>query len=120
MEFRGYLDEVAIKNAGESSFSTSSSKLLAVPYAFHAGTANALSSSLTMLTQNRMVYPKIGPIREFQIRSGKDKLGTTDATDFVFITNEERLRITADGEIKTKGGKFTIGGNLEVQETVHE
>jgi hypothetical protein len=43
MEFRGYLDEVAIKNAGESSFSTSSSKLLAVPYAFHAGTANALS-----------------------------------------------------------------------------
>jgi hypothetical protein len=43
-------------------------------------------------------------IREFQIRSGKeDKLGTTDATDFVFITNnEERLRITADGEIKLR------------------
>jgi hypothetical protein len=47
---------------------------------------------------------KIVFIREFQIRSGKeDKLGTTDATDFVFITNnEERLRITADGEIKLK------------------
>jgi hypothetical protein len=46
---------------------------------------------------------------------GKDKLRTTDATDFVFITNnEERLRITADGEIKLNG-KFTIGGNLEVQ-----
>jgi hypothetical protein len=41
-------------------------------------------------------------IREFQIRK-KDKLGTTDAADFVFITNnEERLRITADGEIKLK------------------
>jgi hypothetical protein len=45
--------------------------------------------------KNRM-YSQNWSLFEFQIRSGKDKLGTTD-TDFVFITNnEERLRITAE------------------------
>jgi hypothetical protein len=96
--------------------------LLAVPYAFHAGTATTLSGSVTnnklWLTQK----PDGVPSQNWSLFGNsksdpeKDKLGTTDATDFVFITNnEERLRITADGEIKTKGGKFTIGGNLEVQ-----
>jgi hypothetical protein len=35
--------EMGLKNAGESGFATSSSKLLAVPYAFHAGTASKIS-----------------------------------------------------------------------------
>jgi hypothetical protein len=62
------------------------------------------------------VYPRKTGLFEFQIRSEKINWEQNGCTDFVFITNnEERLRITADGEIKTKGGKFTIGGNLEVQ-----
>lgn len=114
--------EIGLKNAGESGFATiSSSKLLAVPYAFHAGTASKIVDS--SFTTDKLTQKSTGvPSQNWSLFGNsksdpeKDKLGTTDATDFVFITNnEERLRITADGEIKTKGGKFTIGGNLEVQ-----
>jgi hypothetical protein len=75
--------EMGLKNAGESGFATiSSSKLLAVPYAFHAGTASKIvDSSFTTdkLTQNLLVYPANWSLFGIpnQIRK-KDKLGTTD------------------------------------------
>lgn len=47
---------------------------------------------------------------------GKDRIGTTDAADLVFITdNVERLRITTKGELITADGVgLELGGNLAV------
>jgi hypothetical protein len=111
---------IAIMDDNTEEYKTiSNSKLLAVPYAFHAGTASEVV--------NNDASSKAGPGRGVPSQNWslfgnsksnpkKDKLGTTDSTDVVFVTNNiERLRITADGEIQTGDGKFTIGGNLEVQ-----
>ena len=95
-------------------FSTvSNSKLLAVPYAFHAGTAGEVSNNPALAKAG----PKGGvPSQNWSLFGNsksnpeKDKLGTTDSTDVAFVTNnKDRLRITADGQIITGDGKFTIG-----------
>lgn len=94
-------------------------QLLSVPYAFHAQTANSLineekydlksalpgiASQTWSLFGNRKTDPD------------KDKLGTTDETDLVFVTNNiERLRITAEGKLITADGVgLELGGNLKV------
>ena len=111
---------ISIMDEETEVFSTvSNSKLLAVPYAFHAGTAGEVSNNPALAKAG----PKGGvPSQNWSLFGNsksnpeKDKLGTTDSTDVVFVTNnKERLRITADGQIITGDGKFTIGGNLEVQ-----
>jgi hypothetical protein len=111
---------IGIMDENTEEFTTvSNSKLLAVPYAFHAGTASEVVNNDQIVRKG----PKDGvPSQNWSLFGNsksdpeKDKLGTTDAADFVMVTNNiERLRITADGEIITGDGKFTIGGNLEVQ-----
>jgi hypothetical protein len=110
---------IGIKEAKGSSFTIiSSTKLLAVPYAFHSGTANELISSKNNQAESRNGVPsQVWSLKgNSKTDPKRDKLGTTDAADLVMVTNDiERLRITADGEIITGDGKFTIGGNLEVQ-----
>jgi hypothetical protein len=80
--------EMGLKNAGESGFATiSSSKLLAVPYAFMLGQSKIVDSSFTTdkLTQNLLVYRKTGLYSEFQIRSGKKINWEQQTPDFVLL-----------------------------------
>ncbi len=93
------------------------SQFLSVPYALHAKTASALvaeplksgskpgvSSQTWSLFGNSKTDPE------------KDKIGTTDPADLVFITdNVERLRITKEGKLITADGVgLELGGNLTV------
>ncbi|MCY7352733.1 MAG: hypothetical protein LH606_19085 [Cytophagaceae bacterium] len=116
--------EVGIREANKSNFAIiSSSKLLAVPYAFHAATAAELvgKSGNTagakgdvnrdqpgVVSQNWSVFGNMrtNPTRDF--------LGTTDYQDLVMITNNiERLRITKDGDINI-ANNLKVGKDLEV------
>jgi len=106
--------EVSIKDKDASTFvAISSSKLLAVPYAFHAGTANQLvsgsksSESLSLAPAAAASSPGV-PSSVWSTKGNSktdplsDRLGTTDVADLLVITNNiERLRILANGDIKT-------------------
>jgi hypothetical protein len=100
---------------------TGTSQLMSVPYAFHAQTASYLigednqilkSTDKGVPSQNWSLFgnSKSNPL--------KDKLGTTDKTDLVFVTdNIERLRITSNGDINLKKS-FEIGEDLTVKRNV--
>ncbi len=94
-------------------------QFLSVPYALHAKTADALvfdSSSHLKSAGPGVPSQTWSLFGNSKSNPDKDKFGTTDSTDLVFVTdNIERLRITSDGRIITGPGKFTMGGNLEVQ-----
>jgi hypothetical protein len=115
--------DIAIKTKGESAFTPiSKSKLFAVPYAFHAGTAEKLV--MAEENQNSNDQKKDGvPAQVWslfgnsKINPEKDRLGTTDSADLVFISNnKERLRITAKGQLITADGVgLNLGGNLKVR-----
>jgi hypothetical protein len=114
--------EVAIKSKGENDFtSISNSKLLAVPYAFHAITAERVSnngntsgavsagspSNSWLLFGNRNSNPE------------NDQLGTTDSVDLKVITNNiDRLRIYGNGNIKI-ARSLQVGENLTVDKNVY-
>lgn len=121
--------EVAIKDKGQTEFTmVSSSRLLAVPYAIHAGSANKLNDKVI----SSFSPPEPGVISTDWSVFGNAKtdaagnpdhvnaLGTTDHIDLIMITNnEERLRILPGGDIVTKlnfevGKNFTVGQNLYV------
>ena len=126
--------EVGIREGGKSQFATiSSSKLLAVPYAFHAATAAELVGKSSnpagakgdvnrdqpgVVSQNWSVF---GNMRTVPTR---DVLGTTDYQDLVMITNNiERLRITKDGDINIAkslkvGNDVEVGNDLTVKQDV--
>ncbi len=127
--------EVAIKDKGQSGFAmVSSSKLQAVPYAIHAGTANALSKKTETKTSS-FAPPEPGVVSDSWSVFGNaqtdasgnpyrvNSLGTTDFVDLIMITdNIERLRILSTGDIITKlnfevGKDLTIGENLFVVQT---
>ncbi len=117
--------EVAIKGKTQTQFTTvSHSKLLAVPYAIHAGTAGKLSDVYT--TSAGSVLPDPGVIStQWSVfgnantdSSGNpyhiNSLGTTDKVDLFLITdNVERLRFLHEGDIITKLN-FNVGQNLKV------
>ena len=111
-------------------------QLLSVPYAFHAQTAGSLvfdpydtgdsgdpaknnsnnpnnqgnNASNTGVAAN--TWSLFGNRRS---DPDKDKLGTTDNVDLVFVTNnEERMRIMSDGTVIIAEG-LDIGGNLRVR-----
>lgn len=118
--------EVAVKDKESAEFaSVSNNKLLAVPYALHAGTADRLlpkqngqSSSITppepgvvstewSVFGNAMTDASGNP---YHINA----LGTTDPVDLILITNNvERLRMLATGDILTKLN-FIVGKNIKV------
>lgn len=108
---------VAIKDGKKNNYATiSNSKLLAVPYAFHAASA----SKLTEEKGNNGIGNTLGvPAKVWSLKGNRktdpeiDKMGTTDYTDLVFVTdNLERLRIDADG-------KITFVGSLDVAEDLY-
>ncbi len=117
--------KVAIKEKGSNGFTTiSNSKLLAVPYAFHAVTASSLTGAQAL--QPEGVAQEGVPSQVWSLKGnrntvpGDDNLGTTDYKDLIFITNNlERLRIKANGDIDLKtnlkvGNSLTIVNNLDI------
>lgn len=117
--------EIAIRSGSDTRFTTvSSSKLLAVPYAFHAGTAGQLvgspnarsgAASLSaatdtgwLLTGNAGTSPST------------NRLGTTDSQDLVIVTNgAERLRIASSGSAVLRtalrvGDALVVGGTTDL------
>ncbi|SDB28634.1 hypothetical protein SAMN03097699_0515 [Flavobacteriaceae bacterium MAR_2010_188] len=116
--------EISIKDNGKTEFTTiSNSKLLAVPYAFHAATASQLVSSdfpdvngnapIGVPSQNWSLFGNRAS------NSDKDKLGTTDYVDLVLITNDlDRLRITKDGDINI-ANNLNVGKNVDIGNDLH-
>jgi hypothetical protein len=111
--------QVAIKDHGKADFVTiSNSKLLAVPYAFHAGTASKL---VDKSSYNMRPAPTSGVASDNWSVKGNynsdpltDKLGTSDLADLVLVTNNtERLRILANGDMNLKN-TLTVGKDLNV------
>lgn len=97
-------------NGGRNYENVSTSRLLAVPYALHAGTAGEISGS--NFNDNRQQLESRGngnpgvPANVWHTDGNSrtdptvDFLGTTDCTDLVIITDyEERMRITCAGVI---------------------
>jgi len=118
--------QVAIKDKGKTDFATiSNSKLLAVPYAFHALTASQLTNKSAMRDDGTTGnFPGV-PSQNWSLfgnsnsDASKDKLGTTDYVDLVLVTNNlDRLRIKANGDIDIKRS-LTIGANLDVDSSVY-
>ncbi len=100
-----------------------SSELLSVPYAYHAGTAGKLFGTTSGPTGvPSQVWSLFG---NSATDPTKAKLGTTDYTDLVMVTNNlERLRITKDGDIAIKtnlnvGNNVDIGNDLTVKKNVY-
>jgi hypothetical protein len=107
--------EVAIKD--NSGFATlSNSKLLAVPFAFHAMTANELVG-----TDER--HPGVpgnvwSTFGNLGTNPSTDALGTADNVDMIVITNNiERMRLLANGNINIIRS-LNIGANLKVDSNV--
>lgn len=123
--------EVAVSDKGQTEFSTvSSSKLMAVPYAIYAGTADKIVDQNTISTSS-FSPPEPGVIStEWSVfgnaktdASGNifriNSLGTSDFVDLIMITNnQERLKIKAGGDIITKLN-FEIGKNLQIGQNLY-
>ena len=124
--------QVAIKDKGRTDFATiSNSKLLAVPYAFHALTASQLTDKSLMKnegitrsiagvpSQNWSLFGNLTSNPDDPDLKKRDKLGTTDYVDLVLVTNDlERMRIKADGNISMKRS-LNIGADLNVDSNVN-
>ncbi len=118
--------EVALHDKDRYSFATvSSSKLMAVPYAFHAGKAGRLAERKEIPTSS-FAPPEPGVVSDSWSVFGNaqtnlsgnlyhvNSLGTTDNVDLILITdNVERARILKGGDIVTKLN-FEVGQNLKV------
>lgn len=121
--------QVGIKEKGSADFTTiSNSKLLAVPYAFHAATASQLSGGIKSSGEQTAIASANNPgspatpwmtFGNVGTNPGIDKLGTTDVKDLVIITsNIERLRILANGDINFKNN-LSIEKDLLVKGNVN-
>jgi len=111
---------VGVKTSGAFDWiDMGTTQFLSVPYALHAKTAESLVLEETSILKG--ATPGV-PSQTWSLfgnsktDSEKDKIGTTDAADLVFITdNIERLRITKAGKLITADGVgLELGGNLQV------
>ncbi len=111
--------EVSIKSKGQSDFAViSNSRLLAVPYAYHALTAGTLTGGDNangpgVPSQNWSLFgnSNSNPVT--------DKLGVTDSVDLVLVTNNtDRMRIYANGDIFMKKS-LHIGANLTLDSSAY-
>lgn len=107
--------EVSIKSKGQGDFAViSNSKLLAVPYAYHALTAAKLTGEPSGNAQGGVPSQNWSLFGNRSSNPITDKLGTTDSVDLVIVTNDlDRLRIYANGDIFIKRS-LRIGANLTV------
>ena len=100
--------EIAIKEEEDNYYTTlSNTKLLAVPYAYHANTANRINDKGNSNNGNGVQAGV--PSQNWSLFGNsktnpeKDKLGTTDVADFVFVTdNKERMRLLSSGELEVR------------------
>lgn len=116
---------VAIIDQNSDDYVTiSDSKMLSVPYAFHAATASSIVGSSK--TSNFDPFPGVKSDNwslKGNYSSNPDdpdfhKLGTTDSIDFVLVTNNtQRLRIESDGDIKI-AESLEVGDSLVVKQNV--
>jgi hypothetical protein len=112
--------EIAIKDKEATEYKTiSNSKLLAVPYAFHANTA----TEVTYLRDpgEGGGHPYWGIFGNTNIASDVHRLGTNDNADLIMTTNGiARMKLSSDG-VTTNFGNFRVnsdgfvGGKLEVK-----
>lgn len=106
---------------GNNYMITGSSQLLSVPYALHALTAGSLTESNSVKLKGAdtgvgaNVWSQFGNAKT---DPSKDKLGTIDQVDMVFVTNNlERLRIKSDGKVNL--GNLDVGDDLTVKKNVY-
>jgi hypothetical protein len=102
---------------GENYQLMGASQLLSVPYAFHALTAGKIMNNNELNLKKGIPSQTWSLFGNAKTDPTKDKMGTTDNTDLIFITDDkERLRITADGKLITPDGVgLDLGGNLKVR-----
>lgn len=115
--------ELNIDETGGSNFKAiHSTRLMAVPYAFHALTANELTSNPMTKSSRATGLPfwtLIGN-NNIDVENRDHFIGTRDSVDFVFKTNSlQRMVIQADGTLIFLGDVFfesnlDIGENLSV------
>ncbi|MGM0377796.1 MAG: hypothetical protein ACQEQ0_13575 [Bacteroidota bacterium] len=104
---------------GESNFKDmGTTQLLSVPYAFHAQTAGSVVEGESPTLKSAKPGVKSQTWSMFGNRETnpeKDKLGTTDSTDLVIVSNnKEAMRIRSNGNVWI-ANKLDIGGNLRVR-----
>lgn len=113
--------EVAVQSPDAGEYLTiSNSRMLSVPYAFHAATASELighgrngNNGSGVPSQNWSLFGNKNS------DPAKDKLGTTDYTDLVIVTDDiERMRILANGNIDIDKS-LHIGEDLTVDRNVY-
>jgi len=101
----------------------SKSRLLAVPYAFHAGSAGTIAGTQAQQGEGQRTHN--GGIQWHLLGNRNANpdfffLGTIDENDLVIKTNNsERMRITADGKVNidgdlSVGNNALIGNDLQV------
>jgi len=99
--------DISIDNAGGENYEhLTTSKLLTVPYAFHAATASSLTEDII----DREDLQKKKAKKEWRTEGNKDidssenYLGTLDAAPLIVITNDSpRLIVHSDGAIEIMG-----------------
>jgi len=109
---------VSLKDKDAIFSAVTETRLLAVPYAFHALTASTIVNKPGNETANAQTPGVPANVWSLQGNSNSnpatDKLGTTDYKDLVMVTNNiERFRITAAGDISINNS-LKVGVNVEV------
>lgn len=112
--------EVAVQTDDETDFITiSDSRMLSVPYAFHAATANEIVGNAGDRSPGDP-YTKIWSLTgNANTNPARDKLGTNDLADLVIVTNDiERMRILQSGDINMVNS-LGVGADLNVRKNVY-
>lgn len=130
---RNILMELALKPDGENQFTVvSTTELMAVPYAYHAGTADRLSGNYTPYVQpgtstssgagNTINVTGPVPATSWQLIGNTgtnpplEYIGTGDNKDLYIKTNaQERMKILASNGNITLTGDLTIAYDLTVE-----
>ncbi len=115
--------QVAIKDKADF-VTISNSKLFAVPYAFHALTAERLAGGKTDASSAMSRGPLDPPMPLWTIRGNADtnpatdKLGTTDSVDLILVSNnKERIKIYSAGNVAVRN-TLTVDSGLTVKQSV--
>ena len=113
--------EVAIRDEAGFFSTISNNKLLAVPYAFHAGSAENLVMDQLMKRSsdcNATGLPFWTTIGNNNVDTICHFIGTRNFVDVLFKTDGiERMRIKANGDIDITNN-LKLGGNLTVEQSV--
>ena len=110
--------EVSIKAPNSRNFEIiSNSKLLSVPYAFHAGSASKISgqenNNLKGLSDKKEGNWSL--FGNTKTDSKLNKFGTLDNEDLIIVTdNKERFRYTKEGKLFAPNANFQLGKSFMV------